>query len=69
MQLAAVNAMYDELHRERPFHDGTFRFWQEKRTPLTPFHYRDGVSIWLSRDDLTPDDDFLGQGVSRAEGP
>lgn len=62
MQLAAVNAMYDDLHADRPFHDGTFTFWGEKRTGMTPFHYREGVAIWLSKADLTPDDDFLGQG-------
>lgn len=61
MQLAAVNAMYDDLHREKPFHDGTERIWTAERSALTPFHYRDGVSIWLSETDLTPDDDFLGQ--------
>lgn len=65
MQIAAINARYDEIHKDKPFHDGIGLIWDEKRTPLTPFHYRDGVSIWLSKDDLTPDDDFLRQSVAQ----
>lgn len=63
MQLAAANRRYDQLHKEKPFHDGTFRIWMEKPSQLTPFHYRDGVTIWISEEDLTSadDDDFLEQ--------
>lgn len=61
MQREAMEARYNDLHREQPYHDGTFTHWTEKRTERTPFHYRDGVSLWLSPTDDTPDDDFLGQ--------
>ncbi|WP_436702414.1 hypothetical protein [Nocardioides sp. BYT-33-1] len=61
MQQAAVVAMYEDLHKDRPFHDGLFRIWMKERSAMTPFHYAEGVSIWLSREDLTPDDDWLGQ--------
>lgn len=61
MQLAAANRMYDLLHEAKPYHDGTFRLFAEEPSRLTPFHYRDGVTIWISKDDLTPDDDFLAQ--------
>lgn len=66
-QRAVANWLYDRAHKDRPYHDGTFTIWQEKRSLLTPFHYRDGVTIWLSKDDLTPDDDFLGQSVGADE--
>jgi hypothetical protein len=61
MAKAAARRMYDELHKGKPFHDGTFTDWAEKFSTATPFHYLDGVEIWVSRQDLTPDDDFLGE--------
>ena len=61
MQREAVIARYHDLHKDRPFHDGLFRIWAKERSAMTPFHYTEGVSIWLSREDLTPDDDWLGQ--------
>lgn len=61
MQLAAINAMYDDHYKGREYHDGTFTVFLEKRTALTPFHVREGVTLWLSPHDLSPDDDFLGQ--------
>lgn len=54
-----ANRLYDQRHEKKPYHDGTERIWTEKSTPFTPFHYRDGVHIWVSVDDLTPDDDFI----------
>ena len=53
--------MYDDLHEKVPFHDGTFTDWSPKWSRATPYHYKDGVQIWVSRHDLTPDDDFLKQ--------
>ena len=51
--------MYDLLHEERPFHDGSFARWSKERSWDYPFHYLDGVNIWLSPVELNPDDDFL----------
>lgn len=62
MAEAAANARYDQLHEAKPYHDGTFNLWSKDRSPLFPFHYRDGVTIWVSPDDLTPEDDFLDDG-------
>ena len=59
MALAAANRRYDALHKSRPYHDGTFTVWTKEPTEQTPFHARDGVRIWVSRHDLTPEDDFL----------
>lgn len=56
--------MFDKRHEDRPWHDGTGVLWAEKYSPTTPWHYRDGVTVWVSKYDLTPDDDFLGQSVA-----
>lgn len=50
---------YEELHKARPYHNGTFEHWSEKPDRDHPFHYSEGVTIWASEHDLTPDDDFL----------
>jgi hypothetical protein len=60
MALASAEATYDDLHKDLPFHDGTFKSWAPERSKQAPFHYRDGVSIWVTSIDLTPEDDFLG---------
>lgn len=53
------------LHEKRPYHDGSFPDdlgqWSEKPSLARPFHYTDGVTIWMAPVDLSPDDDFLGQ--------
>lgn len=62
MQQRAADARYDAIHENAPFHDGTFEHWSEKRDTAHPYHFRDGVTIWLSDTDDTHDDDFLAQG-------
>lgn len=59
MSLAAAQRRYDKLHKDRPFHDGTFADWAESPSQSHPYHYLDGVRIWVSKHDLTPDDNFL----------
>lgn len=64
----AANADYDRLHDEKPFHDGTFSRWAKDRSTTHPFHFRDGVTITVSDEDWTPDDDFLKrEAVSRGD--
>lgn len=58
--------MYDRLHEKEPYHDGGELVWSEKATRLSPFHYRDGVTVYLAETDENPDDDFLAQ---RRQGP
>ncbi len=43
-----------------PFHDGSFSRWSKEPSREFPFHYLDGVTIWLAPTDVNPDDDFLG---------
>ena len=61
MERAAAEWRYDQLHQdpESPYHDGSFKNWSEKRTVEAPYHYGDGVNIWVAPVDLAPDDDFL----------
>lgn len=67
MALAAVRHKYEALHNDQPWHDGTFTLWADKRSDDYPFHYLDGVEIWVSPEDLTPEDDFLGTGRPHQE--
>lgn len=60
MQLKAAQRAYDERHKAQSFHNGTFTHWSEKWSPYTPFHYMDGVTLWMSEVELSPDDNFLG---------
>jgi hypothetical protein len=50
--------MYDRLHDERPFHDGSFQNWAKESSAEFPFHYRDGVTIVLFDHDANPGDEF-----------
>lgn len=63
MDLAAANWKYDRKHEALPYHDGTFpeepSAWAKDRSSSHPYHYRDGVGIWLYGSDLNPEDQFL----------
>lgn len=64
MERESANRKYDALHKTRTWHDGTFpddpEAWTAERTPDTPFHYRDGVTIYAAPIDVNPHDHFLG---------
>lgn len=64
MERAAAEWRYDSLHEDAPYHDGTFPTnpdrWSVKRTADFPYHYRDGVTLWVAEADLSPHDHFLG---------
>lgn len=61
-QLKAAEALYLDLHEDRPYHDGSFGRWSKTRSRDFPFHAQDGVSIVLMPFEAAPDDDFLGDG-------
>jgi len=42
-----------------PFHDGAGN-WSKERSRDFPYHYRDGVTIWVAPEDLGMGGDFLG---------
>lgn len=66
MQALGAQRLYDLLHEEEPYHDGSFERWSKTPSYEYPFRYDDGVSIWASDTDLTPEDDFLEQGIDSA---
>lgn len=61
--LAVANRRYDKIHEGREWHDGTETIWAEEFSNLTPWHYRDGVTIYLAETDENPDDDFLDEST------
>lgn len=59
MESAAANDRYESKHKDRPYHDGSFKSWAKDRSRQHPYHFRDGVTVWVHDVDLSPDDDFL----------
>jgi hypothetical protein len=59
MDLAAAKRRYAALHEALPFHDGSFKSWVKERSDSHPFHFSDGVQVWVSDVDYSPDDNFL----------
>jgi hypothetical protein len=58
-QQETADRKYGELHKDKPFHDGTEKRWADAATPKVPFHFRDGVRVYVAPVDLHPDDNFL----------
>lgn len=61
MQERAAQRRWEILHQEQPYHDGSFESWAKEPSLTHPFRFDDGVTIWVSKEDLSPDDDFLEQ--------
>ncbi len=55
----AAEGLWAELHKDKPFHDGTEKNWSDKRSAAHPYRYDEGVTILPLLEDLTPDDHFL----------
>ena len=62
MERQAAVARWAKLHEKEPYHDGSFQVWSKTRTPETPYHYDDGVTIWVTDTDHGIGGDFLGEG-------
>ena len=67
-ELESANRRYDGLHKEKPYHDGTFQHWAKEPDGQHPFHFRDGVHLWVARTDVNPDDNFLTRGGGVLDG-
>lgn len=65
MEISAAQHLYDELHKDRPFHDGTWLNWSPERSAATPYHYSDGVTIYASPEDDNPGDFFTTDANAR----
>lgn len=62
MDQAAAERKWAELHEEMPYHDGSFKSWVKERCDSHPYHYTDGVRVWVADVDYSPDDQFLSAG-------
>lgn len=69
MQEKAAQRWFEEIHRDKPFHDGSFDRWSEKWSPGFPFHYSDGTTVWISKEELGLGGDFLNRGSAAPEEP
>lgn len=61
MELASADRVYRSLHEAMPYHDGTFTEWVKEPDGGHPFHFMDGVHLFVSEVDLNPDDTFLSR--------
>jgi hypothetical protein len=59
MERRGAERMYELLHADRPYHDGTFTEWVKEPSRSHPYHFNDGVTIWVAASDVAPDDKFL----------
>ena len=59
MESEAAKAKWAALHEARPWHDGQWRTWAEKRSDSHPYHRDHGLTIGVHDTDLRPDDKFL----------
>jgi hypothetical protein len=57
---AAAEWRFEQLHKDLPYHNGDESSWAEERSMSHPYHYLDGVRIFVATEDLNPDDKFLG---------
>lgn len=58
MEREAADRAYEALHEKRPFHDGTFTSWSEHASRSHPYHFRDGVTVYVTDEDQAPWDEF-----------
>lgn len=56
--MLASKRKLDILHKDAPYHDGSFKVWSQEPTMETPFHYSDGTRFFMSPVELAPWDDW-----------
>lgn len=50
--------MYEKLHEDAPFHDGSFAEWSKVRSERHPYHFKDGVTVGVADEDIASWDKF-----------
>lgn len=58
MARKAAEEDFRELHKDAPWHNGTFTDWVKDRDPAHPYHFDWGVIIGAADYDVNPDDEF-----------
>lgn len=69
MQHKAAERIYEHLHEDAKFHDGSFASWSKEFSTRTPYRYDDGVQIWMAEVDVQPWDDFLSNPSASPDPP
>lgn len=54
----ATDRLLAKRHEERPYHSGYFDSWAKDASSSHPFHFRDGLNLWVGR--AKPESDPLG---------
>lgn len=67
MELAAADRRYRALHEEMSYHNGTFDDWAKKASKSHPYHFMDGVRLYVSETEDTSED-FLSPQRAEHEG-
>lgn len=57
----AARALFERLHEDAPWHDGTFESWAKEPSEQYPYHFNHGTKIWVAETDLG-----LGRGLFSA---
>lgn len=58
MEREAAELAYEQIHDARPYHDGTFTSWAEEASRAHPYHFRSGVTVYVTAEDHAPWDEF-----------
>lgn len=56
---ASADRLYGLKNDPKPYLSRNGKVRAEKASERTPFHYRDGVRVWVADRDVNPDDQFL----------
>lgn len=55
----AADRRYGEKHKAKPFHNGKDAGWSKDSANHAPYHFREGVRIYVAPYDVNPDDGFI----------
>lgn len=56
---AAADRRYGAKHEKQPFHNGRDVGWSKDSAKHAPYHFREGVRVYVAPFDVNPEDDFL----------
>lgn len=66
-----MQAKFERLHKDRPWHDGSFpedlSKWAAQPSAKHPFHFSHGTTVWVSLEDHGEGGDFLRTGAAVAD--
>jgi hypothetical protein len=57
----AAHARFEQLHQEKPYHDGAWGGWAKNPSEDAPYHFLQGATVWVAQADFGQGGDFLRQ--------